>query len=70
MRDLTKKQKKLLDSWYIEQIRKNKTFTIWWDLHDDDDFSFDLLEKVDSLNPCELIYQNINNYITDKLSEN
>ena len=66
MRDLTKKQKKLLDKWYNKQKAKGKTFGLWWDVHYDDDFSVELYEEIDNLNPCEIFYQNVNSYIQDK----
>ena len=66
MRILTAKQRKMLDAWYNEQKAKGKSFGLWWDVKDDDDFDGDLYEKIDSLNPCEIFYQNVNNYIHDK----
>lgn len=67
MRNLTAKQKKLLDKWYLQQIARGKQFTIWWKVDEDDDFSYELYEEIEGINPCEMLYQNINNYITDKL---
>ena len=66
MRSLTKGQKKLLDKWYEEQKAKGKSFGLWWKVDNDDDFSSELYEKIDSLNPCEIFYQNVNNYIQEK----
>lgn len=66
MRSLTKGQKKLLDKWYYEQKRKGKSFGLWWDVKDDDDFSSELYVEIDNLNPCEIFYQNVNNYIQEK----
>ena len=66
MRSLTVKQKKLLDAWYQEQKQKGKEFGIWWDVDKDDDFSAELYEKIDEINPCEIFYQNVNSYIQDK----
>jgi len=66
MRSLTKEQKKLLDRWYGEQKAKGKTFGLWWDVSKDEDFSGDLYEEIDNLNPCEIFYQNVNHYIQEK----
>jgi len=66
MRDLTREQKKLLDNWYEEQKEKGKEFGLWWKVDKDDDFSYELYEKIDDINPCEIFYQNVNNYIQDK----
>jgi len=66
MRDLTKKQKRLLDIWYNEQKEKGKVISLFWKVNEDDDFSGELFEEIDNINPCEMIYQNINNYITSK----
>lgn len=66
MRQLTKKQKKMLDIWYNEYKAKGKTFGLWWDVKDDDDFSGELYQQIDDINPCEIFYQNVNHYIHDK----
>ena len=66
MRQLTKKQKKMLDIWYNQQKAKGKTFGLWWDVKDDDDFSGELYQEIDNINPCEIFYQNVNSYIHDK----
>lgn len=67
MRQLTRKQKKLLDSWYNKQKAKGQNFGIWWDVKDDDNFDGELYQKIDDINPCEIFYQNVNNYIHDKI---
>lgn len=67
MRNLTAKQKKLLDIWFDEQIKRGKEFGYFWDLEKDDDFSYELFNLIDTFNPCEIINQNINNYIKEKL---
>ena len=66
MRDLTKGQKRLLDKWYKEQKTKGKIFGLWWNVLKDEDFSGKLYDKIDSLNPCEIFYQNVNHYIQEK----
>lgn len=69
MRELTVKQKKLLDNWYNEQKAKGKVFGFSWDVGEDDDFSSELYEEIDNINPCEIFYQNVNHYIQDKVTE-
>lgn len=59
-------QKKLLDSWYEEQKTKGKVFGMFWNVRDDDDFSYELYERIDDINPCEIFQQNVNNYIQEK----
>lgn len=66
MRQLTKRQKKMLDKWYNKQRTRGKTFGLWWDVKDDDDFDGDLYQEIDNLNPCEIFYQNVNHYIQEK----
>ncbi len=66
MRQLTAKQKKMLDGWYNEQKAKGKEFGFWWDVKNDDDFDGELYEKIDAVNPCEIFYQNLNSYIQNK----
>jgi hypothetical protein len=68
MRSLTSKQKKLLDKWYKEQKENGRVLGFWWDVTEDIHFSGDLFQQIDDINPCELIYQNINNYIYQKVS--
>jgi len=67
MRDLTREQKKLLDIWYSEQKEKGKRIGLFWEVEKDEDFSGELFEEVDNINPCEIITQNINQYITSKI---
>ena len=69
MRKLTKEQKKLLDKWYNKQKEKGKNFTIFYDIDKDDNFSWKLFEDIEKINPCELLWSNINNYIIDKRNE-
>jgi len=66
MRQLTAKQRKMLDKWYSEQKANGKTFGLWWDVQKDEDFSGELYEQIDNINPCEIFYQNVNNYIQEK----
>ena len=66
MRTLTKNQKKLLDRGIIEQKARGKKFGIWWSVDEDENFSGELYKKIDSLNPCEIFYQNVNNYVRER----
>jgi len=63
MRSLTKKQQKMLNQWYNQQKTNGKTFGLWWDVKNDDDFSGELYQTINDLNPCEIFYQNVNNFI-------
>ena len=60
MRNLTRQQKKILDQWYNGEKTKGKSFGLWWDVRTDNDFSYELYEKLNDLNPCEIFYQNVN----------
>ncbi len=68
MRQLTSKQKKILDQWYKEQKQAGRELGFWWSVDEDINFNGDLFQQIDEINPCELIYQNINNYIYSKVS--
>ena len=61
MRDLTSKQKKFLDKWYQEH--KNE-LTIWniMSVMSDEDY-----QTIEDMNDTEILYQNVNNYIADKI---
>lgn len=66
MRNLTKKQKKLLDIWY----NKNKDLIqiglrfFQWDKCEYFDLEF--FEQLEKINDTEILSQNINNYIGEK----
>jgi len=66
MRKLTKKQKKMLDKWYNEQVKNGRSFDDYWKLDEDDNFGSNLFHEIDNINPCEIFYQNVENYIQDK----
>jgi len=66
MRNLTRKQKALLDEWYKEQKDNGRILGFFWKVDEDDNFSSELFEKIDEINPCEMVYQNINEYISEK----
>ena len=67
MRDLTREQKKLLDIWYNEQESQGRKLSPCWDIEKDWSFTGELFEEIDNINPCEIITQNINQYITSKI---
>jgi len=66
MRNLTRKQKALLDEWHKEQKDNGRILGFFWKVDEDDNFSSELFEKIDEINPCEMVYQNINEYISEK----
>ena len=66
MRELTIRQKKLLDKWYEEN--KNETgVTCFFDLQQCEAFPLELMEKLEKINDTEILYQEINRYIGDKV---
>lgn len=66
MRQLTRKQKKLLDEWYEENKEYIQSGIMFFDLGDCDCFSSILLKKLEKINDTEILYQEINRYISDK----
>lgn len=67
MRELNKKQKKLLDEWY----EKNKELPglMVFDCGICDAFSGELFEQLEEIFSFEIIYQCINHYIQEKASK-
>lgn len=61
MRDLTVKQKKFLDKWFDKNEKQLTLFNIMDILSPKD---FDILQE---MNDTEVLYQNIENYVGDKL---
>lgn len=63
MRELNKKQKKLLDRWYktVQNEAGLGVRDVVKDL-----LPYDLWEELQEINDFETIYQHINNYINDK----
>ena len=59
----------MLDVWYAGQKAKGRILGYSWSVETDDNFSGDLYSEIDDLNPCEIFYQNVNNYIQEKESE-
>ena len=66
MRDLTSRQKKLLDAWYEKYKDKIQTGILHFDSSDCPYFSYDFYEELEKINDTEVLYQNINHYISDK----
>ena len=66
MRELNKKQKKLLDKWF-ETIKEEAGLGVCNVV--DDLLPYDLWIKIQEINDHETIYQNINRYINDKAME-
>jgi len=66
MRNLNKKQKKMLDKWF-ETVKHESGLgarDIVQDL-----LPYDMWEELQAINDFETIYQRINNYINDKAME-
>lgn len=64
MRALNKKQRKLLDVWYIE----NKNHVgLFFKVENCETFSYELFQQLEDINDFETITQAINNYISDKV---
>lgn len=63
MRALTKKQKNLLDKWFEQdKEEKSKMRDIMFEI-----ISCGLFETLEKINDTEILYQNVNSYITDKI---
>jgi hypothetical protein len=61
MRELTKKQKNYLDKWFIKHKQDLSIFNVM-DVMSPDEFA-----TLQRMNDTEVLYQNIENYITDKI---
>ena len=66
MRDLTCKQKRLLDKWYEWNKEFIQIGLIWFEWSKCDFFSLELFEQLEAINDTEILSQNVNRYITDK----
>ena len=68
MRDLTFKQKKLLDEWFDANKTKleMRGGLIWFDWSDCDFFPISLYNELEEINDTEILFINVNNYISDK----
>lgn len=60
MRQLTARQKKLIDKWFIEYPTQGK------ELHVVDDLTTDEWEQLVKINDTEILWQEVNRYIWDK----
>ena len=60
MRQLNRQQKKLIDKWFDEN------WTGAGSIGGIDDLPIELWEELERINDHETIYQNIDNYISDK----
>ena len=57
MRNLTQKQKKLLRDWFIKNYDGGYKFDLA------DKIDADTYEMIENINPTEIHYQNVNNYL-------
>ena len=69
MRQLMARQKKILDNWYKQHREElhQKGGGLWFDIATCDFFSCELLSKIEAINDTEILYQEINRYISDKV---
>ena len=65
LRQLTKKQKQLLDKFYEEN---KDDLPLCFQLEHYDKFNYDLMEELREINDTEILNQEINRYISDKVS--
>lgn len=56
MRNLTKQQKKLIKQWFDKNYKGDSIFNMA------DKIDSDTYNKIEQLNPTEILYQNINNF--------
>jgi len=63
MRNLTSKQKKLLKDWFNNDYKGTYKFDLA------DQIDPETYEKIEQINPTEIHYQNVNNYL-EELSNN
>lgn len=68
MRTLTKHQKKLLNNWFEENKEKllDRGGILFFDVGECDLFSGELYQRLQQINDTEILYQNINRYISDR----
>mgnify|MGYP001564863358 CR=1 FL=1 len=57
MRELTREQKKMLLAWANKELRKEYMFDRV------EEMDGDTYEEINAINPCEIFYQNANNYL-------
>lgn len=68
MRDLTVKQKKLLNKWCEEH--SDIAGNMWFDISDCDEFTPEFLNQLEQINDTEILIQNIERYVQDYESDN
>jgi len=66
MRELTKKQKRILDLWFNKHKNELQAGICFFQLDKCDFFSNELYEKLEKIHDTEILYQSINRYISDK----
>ena len=66
MRELNKKQKRLLDQWYNKNKKDLRYGIRFFQIHRCDTFPLELLEELEKIHDFETIVQEINNYISEK----
>tara|TARA_R100001530_G_scaffold12904_3_gene12008 strand:- start:717 stop:941 length:225 start_codon:yes stop_codon:yes gene_type:complete len=59
MRQLKISQKKLLKKWFIENYKGGYMFNMA------DKIDFKLYQKIENINPTEIHYNNVNNYLEE-----
>ena len=70
MRTLTKRQKKLLDTWFEENKKElQERGEMFFDFEQNDLFPSQLRQNLVQINDAECLYENINRYIGDKVAE-
>lgn len=62
MRALTKKQKQFLDKWYKEHEHEIGLFSNVFDI-----MTLDEMEQLEKMNDTEILFQNVEMYIKDKV---
>jgi hypothetical protein len=67
MRALNRRQKKLLDTWYVANRHRVGLF---FQVENCDFFSYELFQQLEEINDFETITQEINSYISDKAMSN
>jgi heme oxygenase len=76
MRNLTAKQKKILDKFIQSQLNKQGTFEREMSLFkggkhflDIDDLPSEIYAEIEAINDTEILYQNVDRYLGDKCFE-
>jgi hypothetical protein len=69
MRELTTKQKRILDRWIKQNLKEIEDGICFFDLSKCALFSYDLLVELEKINDTEILTQNINAYVSEKGQE-